>query len=100
MFENLFTDIRIVALVLVSVLLLSAGGCLSPNNEDWDVRMDLEIGSVFHNGDFIPVEFTCDGENVNPPIFIGHIDSRAKSLVISPTNGRSRCPNPRRPRSE
>ncbi|NJE42324.1 YbhB/YbcL family Raf kinase inhibitor-like protein [Thermococcus sp. GR6] len=42
----------------------------------------FEIGSIFHDGKFIPVEFTCDGENLNPPIFIGYIDPKAESVAI------------------
>ena len=71
---------------LVAVLLMLgvlAAGCTSSKKEGGgNVRMDLEVGSVFHNGEYIPVEFTCDGEDVNPPIFIGHIDPNAKSLAI------------------
>lgn len=70
----------VVALVLIFGML--AAGCTSQEKPEGGVGMDLEIGSIFHNGGYIPVEFTCDGENVNPPIFIGHIDPKAKSLVI------------------
>nr|WP_237266260.1 YbhB/YbcL family Raf kinase inhibitor-like protein [Thermococcus cleftensis] len=68
--------------VLLLVFIAGTAGCTAEKKPDGGVEMDLEIGSVFHNGDYIPVEFTCDGENVNPPIFIGHIDPNAKSLVI------------------
>jgi len=71
---------------LVVVFLLVFGtlsmGCTSMERPKGGVGMDLEVGSVFHNGDYIPVEFTCDGDDVNPPIFIGHVDSSARSLVI------------------
>ncbi|WP_297499174.1 YbhB/YbcL family Raf kinase inhibitor-like protein [Thermococcus sp.] len=44
--------------------------------------MGLEVGSVFHNGEFIPKKFTCEGEDWNPPLYIGNISEKAKSLVV------------------
>jgi len=73
---------RRLLVVIVLTLGLVLSGCIGREKDRGGVRMDLEIGSIFHDGDYIPVEFTCDGENVNPPIFIGHIDPNAKSLVI------------------
>ena len=70
------------AVVAVLILGVCIAGCTSHEKPEGGVSMDLEIGSVFHNGGYIPVEFTCDGENVNPPIFIGHIEPEVKSLVI------------------
>jgi Raf kinase inhibitor-like YbhB/YbcL family protein len=44
---------------------------------------DLKIGSSsFENNGMIPAKFTCDGDNVNPALFIGNIPSNAKSLVL------------------
>ncbi|MCD6372783.1 MAG: YbhB/YbcL family Raf kinase inhibitor-like protein [Thermococcus sp.] len=71
-----------IAVAVILIFGLIMGGCISSETPEGGEKMELEVGSVFHNGDFIPVEFTCDGENVNPPIFIGHIDQRVKSLVI------------------
>ena len=34
-----------------------------------------------HNG-FIPEKYTCDGENINPPLFIEDVPQKAKSLVL------------------
>lgn len=43
----------------------------------------LDIKSqAFENQAHIPVKFTCDGENVNPPISIKNIPHEAKSLVL------------------
>lgn len=38
--------------------------------------------TVFNDGEMIPVEYTCDGKNVNPPLEISAVPSGAKSLVI------------------
>jgi Raf kinase inhibitor-like YbhB/YbcL family protein len=34
-----------------------------------------------HNG-FIPEKYTCDGENINPSLFIEDVPQKAKSLVL------------------
>jgi Raf kinase inhibitor-like YbhB/YbcL family protein len=38
--------------------------------------------SAFGNGGKIPVEFSCDGEKIHPPLSIAGVPSAAKSLVI------------------
>jgi Raf kinase inhibitor-like YbhB/YbcL family protein len=44
---------------------------------------ELTIGStVFANKDFLPAKYTCEGENVNPPITIENIPSGTKSLTL------------------
>ena len=44
----------------------------------------LKIESFFKNNSFIPKKYTCDGENVNPPLFIKGLDDlkNVKSLVV------------------
>ncbi len=43
----------------------------------------MEIESpVFKNNKLIPSKYTCDGENVNPPLLIGDVPVNAKSLVL------------------
>lgn len=37
---------------------------------------------AFGEGQFIPINYTCDGKNLNPPLDIGDIPARAVSLVI------------------
>lgn len=44
---------------------------------------ELKITSeAFNDGETIPVKYTCDGANINPPLSIQHIPKAAKSLVI------------------
>lgn len=38
--------------------------------------------SAFQNNGFIPAKYTCNGENVNPPLNISEVPSSAKSLAI------------------
>src|SRR4051812_37303561 len=37
---------------------------------------------VFENKGLIPVKYTCQGIDVNPPLNIGTVPSEAKSLVL------------------
>ncbi len=70
-------------LPLIIVLLVFAGGCLSNGGGvSMEDKKTLEVGSVFHDGGWIPRKFTCNGEDIKPPIFVGNISPEAKSLVI------------------
>lgn len=37
---------------------------------------------AFKNEENIPEKYTCDGENINPPLFIEEVPSEAKSLAL------------------
>jgi Raf kinase inhibitor-like YbhB/YbcL family protein len=38
--------------------------------------------TAFQNKEIIPVKYTCDGANVNPPLHIDHIPEEAKCLAL------------------
>ncbi|MFH1770981.1 MAG: YbhB/YbcL family Raf kinase inhibitor-like protein [archaeon] len=38
--------------------------------------------SVLSEGEMIPLEYTCDGENINPPLTIDNVPEETKSLVL------------------
>ncbi|KKQ42276.1 MAG: hypothetical protein US59_C0012G0021 [Candidatus Levybacteria bacterium GW2011_GWB1_37_8] len=40
------------------------------------------ISSAFENNSKIPAKYTCDGENVNPPLSLIDVPANAKSLVL------------------
>jgi len=44
--------------------------------------MSLTITSVFGNNNFIPAKYTCEGEDVNPPLKIEGLNGKAVSLAI------------------
>ncbi len=47
------------------------------------MRRDMRISSPeFKNGDRIPPQFTCDGDDVNPELRIDAVPAAAKSLVL------------------
>lgn len=43
--------------------------------------MELKSAAFEHNSD-IPVKYTCDGENISPPLSILAVPEEAKSLVL------------------
>ncbi len=43
----------------------------------------MEISSsAFANNEKIPAKYTCDGENINPPLTFSNVPENAKSLVL------------------
>lgn len=42
----------------------------------------MQITSVYKNGDKIPAKYTCDGENVNPPLKFIDVPENANSLAL------------------
>jgi len=38
--------------------------------------------TVFNNNQHLPEQYTCDGENINPPLTIAEVPEQAKSLVL------------------
>lgn len=73
---------EIVAALLAAVLL--CGGCLQTQmREDEVVYMDLTVSSpAFGNNSRIPAKYTCDGEDVNPPLNVSGIPPKTKSLAL------------------
>ena len=51
---------------------------------DGSISMDelKLVSSEFEHNASIPARFTCDGENVNPPLLISGVEEDAKSLVL------------------
>jgi Raf kinase inhibitor-like YbhB/YbcL family protein len=45
--------------------------------------MDIQVlSSAFHQGETIPVQYTCDGNNASPPLRWGSIPKDAESLAL------------------
>jgi len=70
------------------LLLLVAAGCIgqkAPGEElpPTEVMKELTITShAFQNDGYIPSKYTCDGENINPPLEIEGIPEGTESLVL------------------
>ena len=54
-------------------------GSVSSNNMASTLTLK---SSAFENGQVIPPKYTCDGDNVNPPLAIGGVPEEAKSLAL------------------
>jgi Raf kinase inhibitor-like YbhB/YbcL family protein len=51
--------------------------------EQNDANSDLQLSSpVFKHGEAIPPQYTCKGDNVNPPLNISGAPASAKSLAL------------------
>lgn len=46
------------------------------------IYLQMKITSVFANNTKIPSKYTCDGENINPPLSFSDIPANARSLVL------------------
>ena len=45
--------------------------------------MELDIkSSAFGEGEFIPIKYTCDGEDVSPPLSWAQLPKETKSIVL------------------
>jgi Raf kinase inhibitor-like YbhB/YbcL family protein len=45
--------------------------------------MDIQVTSAaFHEGEVIPAQYTCDGDNVSPPLRWGRLPKDSQSLAL------------------
>jgi len=57
----------------------------SNNNTEKDTigsAKTMRIASIFENGDNIPAKYTCDGDDLNPALFIESPPAETKSFVL------------------
>jgi len=68
----------ILALVIIVTYML-----LTRAPEKIEAPKTIQVSSTaFTNGSYIPKKYTCDGDNISPPISWSNIPSDAKSLVL------------------
>lgn len=70
---------------IVFILFLLSSGLFVSSLLGKEILRDdtLTVSSpVFKNNGTIPSKYTCDGVNVNPPLFIEHVPAGAKSLAL------------------
>lgn len=80
---NLFPGLLATALIVLIVIASCAqhGGVSAPEEEVSERAMKI-TNTAFADGESIPVKYTCDGENVSPPLRIGGIPEGTRSLAI------------------
>jgi Raf kinase inhibitor-like YbhB/YbcL family protein len=71
------------ALVLALVLLLSGFGCASETAGEGGPSMAFSLTSLSfsHQGE-IPTKYTCEGEDISPPLSWSQVPQETKSLVL------------------
>ena len=69
--------------IILLVLLSSFYGFSQTETKQEGEKMEIRITSAaFKEGEFIPKKYTCDGENVSPPLEWNGIPVEAKSIAI------------------
>jgi Raf kinase inhibitor-like YbhB/YbcL family protein len=67
----------------VAILLAACGGDAGVAQEPVEGGAMMELGSsAFSEGDTVPTEFTCDGDNVSPPLGWSGVPEDAAELRI------------------
>ncbi len=61
--------------ILLFILLTS--GCLQGGEQG-----ELQVSSVFEQGKVIQVRYTCDGEDISPPLSIDGVSEKAKTIAV------------------
>lgn len=61
---------------------LTSGACFIYGEENKGGKNMNLTSSEFKHNDFIPNRFSCEGEDINPPLEITNIPPAAKSLVL------------------
>src|SRR5262245_13549314 len=65
---------------------LTMTGCSSGDSSNLDESrspMTIQLtSSVFNEGEAIPLRYTCDGENISPPLSWSNLPSGTQSLAL------------------
>ena len=70
-------------LIVLLVLFSSFDGSLLNQTKTGGEKMEIKLTSLaFKEGDFIPKKYTCDGENVSPPLEWSGIPVTTKSIAL------------------
>ena len=73
----------ILTVVLGAITYHSAQGPKPEKSSERKAEKVLKVTSpAFNGGELIPRKYTCQGENVNPPLAIENIPNEIKSLVL------------------
>jgi len=80
---------KIPLIIILAILLILVAIWFSKRQKELTFQLPEElskkmkiISSAFENNQLIPKKYTCDGENINPPLKIDNTPENAKSLVL------------------
>ncbi|MDE0592170.1 MAG: YbhB/YbcL family Raf kinase inhibitor-like protein [Dehalococcoidia bacterium] len=76
-----------IAIVLATTIFLTACGSGNDNKTEFDPESSLIASLVissaaFEDGDSIPVEYTCDGNNTSPPLRWSDVPGGTRAIAI------------------
>jgi len=81
--KGIWIFVAIVAIILLIILSFSFVGQDNGIETDDVVDGNMRItSSVFSEGEQIPSKYTCDGNDINPPLSIADVPENAQSLVL------------------
>jgi len=70
-------------ITILLFILSSFYGFAQTETKQGEKKMKIKLTSTaFREGDYIPKKYTCDGENVSPPLAWSGIPSTAKSIAL------------------
>jgi Raf kinase inhibitor-like YbhB/YbcL family protein len=70
-------------IVILGTVIFRPSGTLKLNHKSQNSQTVMTItSSAFANNATIPSKYTCDGDNVNPPLTFSGVPKEAKSLVL------------------
>src|SRR3989344_1940186 len=74
---------KLSVVIVLAVVAIAGSVILSGRKPGSEIKQVMKIqSSAFNNNETIPVKYTCDGENINPPLSFSDIPSDAKSLAL------------------
>ena len=69
--------------LIVGITVPFFNGIIKENNFNDRETNPMKIeSSAFEHNESIPKKYTCDGENINPPLSVSEVPKRTKSIVL------------------
>ncbi len=68
-------------LYILTVMILAASFSSATGKEKKMTGLKISSQAFVHNG-YIPARYTCDGNDVNPPLEVANVPGEAKSLAL------------------
>jgi len=70
-------------ILIISVLILFSACSKTRETTEEITSITMEISSsAFANNENIPAKYTCDGDNISPPLTFANVPENTKSLVL------------------
>jgi hypothetical protein len=74
---------KIVLLFIAAIFIFGVSGCVKEVKEEEGKTDSMKLASsAFQEGMPIPSKYSCDGENISPPLLIKDVPKNAKSLAL------------------